>query len=183
MRKVLLKTPQLAPSSGAKFSSCACISFDNILAIMKTAIVIPPRVVLACVGCLLAVLFASAKDKSKGVRLETYNGWNDSLMLNAPGAKVKAVVVPAIGGRVAHYSLGGENIIYENPGSYGKTLTNTKTNFSVGGYQCDLGPEIRGIPDHRALWMGMYRWRPSGDYRAAVTSEADATLGVQLEKE
>ena len=41
-----------------------------------------------------------------------------------------------------------ENIIYENPTSFGKTLGNTTTNFWVGGYQCDIGPELRGIPDH-----------------------------------
>ena len=150
---------------------------------MKMIIANPRRLILACQVGLLAVASVEAADKSKGVRIETHSGWPDSLVLSASGAKIKAVVVPAVGGRIVHYSLGGENIIYENPGSFGKTLANTKTNFSVGGYQCDLGPEIRGIPNHRALWMGLYRWRPSGDYRVAVTSEADATLGIQLEKE
>src|SRR5439155_15994574 len=115
-----------------------------ILSEMKTTATNPWPSILVCVACMLAFGSADAKDKAKGVRPETHTGWNDSLVLSAPRAKVKAVVVPAIGGRIAHYSLGGENIIYENPAGFGKTLANTKTNFSVGGYQCDIGPEIQG---------------------------------------
>lgn len=155
----------------------------TICAEMNTIVAIPFRLLLTGCAWLLLTFSTQAKDKSKGVRAETYTGWKDSLVLSAPGANVKAVVVPAIGGRIAHYSRGGENIIYENPAGFGKTLANTKTNFSVGGYQCDIGPEIRGILNHRELWMGPHRARLAGDFRIAVTSAADAALGVQLDKE
>ncbi len=118
---------------------------------------------------------------SRGVQLKTYLGWENSLVLNASG--VEAVIVPAIGGRITQYSLNRENIIFENPVSAGKTLANTKTNFSVGGYQCDIGPEIRGIPDHKNLWMGLWRGQITKDYMVNVISEPDATVGLQMEKE
>ena len=96
---------------------------------------------------------------------------------------VQAVVAPAVGGRILRYSVGGENIIFENPTSFGKTLGSTRTNFSVGGYQCDIGPELRGIPEHEALWVGLYRWQVPKDYTVKVTSERDLNVGIQTEKE
>jgi hypothetical protein len=116
-----------------------------------------------------------------GVQLKTYLGWENSLVLNASG--VEAIIVPAIGGRITQYSLNGENVIFESPGSAGKTLAYTKTNFWVGGYQCDIGPEIRGIPDHKNLWMGLWRGQATKDYMVSVMSEPDATVGLQMEKE
>ena len=118
---------------------------------------------------------------AKGVTVRTFRGWQDSLFMEASG--VLAVVVPGIGGRIAHYSVGGENIIFEDPSSYGKTLGNTTTNFWVGGYQCDLGPEIRGIPEHEALWKGLYRWQVPREFTVRVSSERDVNVGVQMEKE
>ena len=110
-----------------------------------------------------------------------YTGWSDSWLLNAAG--VQAVVVPAIGGRIVHYGVNGENIIYEISSSAGKTLANTKTNFWVGGYQCDIGPELRSIPDHPNLWMGTYRGEAHRDNGVKVFSPPDMTVGIQMEKE
>ena len=116
-----------------------------------------------------------------GIQLKTYLGWENSVYLSSSG--VEAVIVPAIGGRIARYSLNGENIIFENPASAGKTLSNTRSNFWVGGYQCDIGPELRGLPDHEKLWMGSYRAQPVKDYLVKTFSEPDMTVGLQMEKE
>lgn len=115
------------------------------------------------------------------VETKTYTGWKDSLFLNAAG--VQAVVVPSIGGRIVHYSVNNENIIYEIAASAGKTLANTKTNFWVGGYQCDLGPELRGPPEHTTLWMGEHRGEFFRDNGVKLTSPPDMTVGIQMEKE
>ncbi|MBI3415419.1 MAG: DUF4380 domain-containing protein [Verrucomicrobia bacterium] len=123
----------------------------------------------------------SAPTPAATIKTNSYTGWSDSLFLNAAG--VQAVVVPAIGGRIVHYSVSGENIIFEIAASAGKTLTNTKTNFWVGGYQCDIGPELRGIPDHPNLWMGAHRGEPYRDNGVKVTSPPDMTVGIQMEKE
>ena len=58
-----------------------------------------------------------------GIKVGPYTGWSNSVSLYAEDVQVKVVVVPAIGGRVAHYSLNGDNIIFENSESFGKTLS------------------------------------------------------------
>jgi hypothetical protein len=118
-----------------------------------------------------------------GVRLETHTGWENCLVMESNRKDVKLVIAPAIGGRIVHYSYRGENIIWENPEGFGKSMANTKTNFGVGGYQCDIGPELRPIPQHKELWQGVYQWEATKAYTVKVTSAPDASLGVQLEKE
>src|SRR5919108_3053993 len=113
--------------------------------------------ILVCVTLALFVLGSGADQSARlpeGIEIKTHAGWARSLFLNAPDPEIQAVVVPAVGGRILQYSLRGENILFENPGSEGKTLANTKEGFWVGGYQCDLGPELRGLPDHQTLWVG-----------------------------
>jgi hypothetical protein len=53
----------------------------------------------------------------------------------------------------------------------------------MGGYQCDVGPELRGIADHEALWMGFVRWQIPKDFTTKAISERDLNVGVQVEKE
>jgi len=113
----------------------------------------PKRLLL---GTMLALPFpCRAADTTKtlpeGVEMTRHFGWPNCLALEAADPEVRAVVAPAVGGRIIHYGLKYENIIFENPGSEGKTLANTKNLFWVGGYQCDIGPELRGIPDHTAF--------------------------------
>lgn len=126
-----------------------------------------------------------AATQPRGVVSITHTGWEGSFMLSAPTAVVKAVIVPQVGGRVIHYSLEGENIIWENPAGFGKTLATAKEGFYVGGYQCDLGPELRwpAIPNHRALWMGVHQGAAHKNHSVKTLSEPDATLGIQMEKE
>lgn len=121
----------------------------------------------------------------KGVIAITHTGWDGSFLLNAASPSVKAVIAPAVGGRIVHYSLEGENILWENPDAFGKTLANATAPFSVGGYQCDLGPELRlpPIAAHRGLWMGVHQGTVPRHYTVRTVSEPDAALGIQMEKE
>ena len=133
----------------------------------------------------LVVLNAFAAEESAGdvirpLEVKTYRGWQESLILNA--GRVRLVVTPAVGGRVTFYGFNGENILFENPASFGKTTDTTKEDFWMGGYQCDLGPELRGIPDHVQLWKGKYEWM-ARRHAVKVVSPNDTNLGIQMEKE
>lgn len=136
----------------------------------------------ACLWPVLAIAVAEpAPARVKGVSVQTFRGWEECLSLGASG--VQAIVAPAVGGRILHYSATGENILWENPSGFGKTLGSTPAGFSVGGYQCDLGPELRGVPPHDALWIGLHRWSAPADLKVRVTSERDLAVGMQMEKE
>ena len=136
-------------------------------------------------GCFVLALqlagAASTPRPSVGVRTETFLGWENSLVLS--GGDCRAMIVPGIGGRIAHYSLNGDNVIYQEPGSGGKTLATLPDGFQAGGYQCDLGPELRVVSDHKRLWLGPYAWQPAGVNGVALQSEPDSGVGVQMEKE
>jgi len=138
------------------------------------------RKFLGITFALLLAVVASAASNTPGVTQEIYGGWRDCLVMR--GGDCKAIIVPAIGGRVLSYSINGENIIFDNPASNGRTLLNS-SNFWAGGYQLDVGPELRGVPSHTWLWQGPWSWRVPGQFTAQVFSEPELTVGVQLEKE
>ncbi len=122
----------------------------------------------------------SAENRLPDIVQQNYGGWTDSLVMR--GGDCKAVVVPSIGGRVLNFSLNGENILFDSTGANGRTLL-TSSNISVGGYQLDIGPELRGIPDHKWLWQGPWNWRLPRPFVVHVFSDPDKSVGVQLEKE
>jgi hypothetical protein len=121
-----------------------------------------------------------AGEISRPLEIKTYRGWPECLVLNA--GRVKLIVAPAVGGRALFYGFNGENMIFENPATFGKTLDNSIEDLWFGGYQCDIGPELRGIPPHKIVWQGRHEWVAR---RGAVKtiSPADPALGAQLEKE
>ena len=122
----------------------------------------------------------SAETKSPDVVQETYADLSDCLALR--GGDCKAIVAPSIGGRVLNFSLNGENIIFDNPKAKGRTLLNS-SNFWAGGYQLDIGPELRDIPEHKWLWQGPWNWRVPRPFAVHVFSEPEKSVGVQLDKE
>lgn len=133
-------------------------------------------------GTLLGLSLAlavTAADLS-GVTNETYGGWTNCFVMR--GGDCKAVVVPGVGGRILNYSVNGENIIFENPDLWGDTLR-TRSNFWAGGYQCDIGPELRGIPDHKWLWQGPWTARSPRAFTVYTFSEPEMSVGLQLDKE
>jgi hypothetical protein len=115
-----------------------------------------------------------------GVSNERYRGWTNCFAMR--GGEHRVVVVPGVGGRILNYSIKNENIIFENPELRGETLL-TRSNFWPGGYQCDIGPELRGIPDHKWLWQGPWTARAARPYTVYTFSAPEMTVGLQLEKE
>jgi len=124
---------------------------------------------------------AAEPPKNPDVVPEFYGGWKDCLVMR--GGDCKVVVVPGVGGRAMSYAVNGENIIFENPEAWGRTLVNTSNGFWAGGYQCDLGPELRGIPDHKWLWYGPWSWQVPRPFTVQVQSDRELSVGVQMDKE
>ncbi len=132
----------------------------------------------------LATASALAQTNSaypKGVEVREYTGWQSSITLDS--GEVVAAITPAAGGRVMRYALNYDNVIYEKNDTAGRVLTDPNDQWSFGGYQLDIGPELRGIPVHDELWRGVYSWFIPGPYSARVTSKPDQNTGIELTKE
>jgi hypothetical protein len=141
------------------------------------------RFTITTLAILCAAALRAGEALPEGVTVQEYKKWPDCVALTAPDAKIKAVIIPSIGGRIVHYGPDDANIIFEVPGSDGKTLANQKSWFWVGGYQCDIGPETRGLPGHDKMWAGPHKWQAPAPYSVAATSEPDAATGLQQDKE
>lgn len=120
--------------------------------------------------------------RSAGVFVGFYRGWSNSILLQATNESADAIIVPEVGGRVLHYGAGGENILFEPADSAGKTLARSSPGFPVGGYQCDVGPESAGLPEHPHLWQGRHTWESPGEWTVLVASGKDSVLGVEVSK-
>lgn len=89
----------------------------------------------------------SGSEIIRPLEIKTYRGWQESLILNA--GRIKAVVVPAVGGRIVFYGFNGENMLFENPASFGKTLAGTSEDFgwevisAIWGRSCAAFRRIR----------------------------------------
>ena len=114
------------------------------------------------------------KEMSKGVFQGSYSNWPKAVYLRLPDPKVQAVIVPNFGGRILNFSLDGDNILFDSPAS--------GTNIHFGGYQCDIGPEMRELPLHPKLTTGIMGWQHK-PYQIRVLSDPDEVLGVATEKE
>jgi hypothetical protein len=137
--------------------------------------------VLTCLNVFPPASAAEAGEETRGAARVVYGGWNDALSMT--GGDCKLVVVPSAGGRVMSYALDNENIIFENVRFSGRTLSNTPSGFSPGGAQCDIGPELRGLPPHQELWNGAWMGRAPRPHVIHVISPPDMRVGIQLEKE
>jgi len=126
-------------------------------------------------GCLQAALPA-------GVSQGEFLGWTNALSLRDDHGRAMTVVVPDIGGRVVQYSHGGVNALLENPDSNGRTLAEFPGGFWVGGYQCDFGPGLLGLPERRAVWLGPHDFVAPRDQTVETASPLDAATGQRLLK-
>ncbi|OGV67704.1 MAG: hypothetical protein A2283_15690 [Lentisphaerae bacterium RIFOXYA12_FULL_48_11] len=109
------------------------------------------------------------------VQAGSFAGTAGCLILEAPQSKIRSVIAPSVGARIAEYSLAGENILWDNPDLSGKPR-------SVGGHQCDVGPEIRNIPSHPVLVSKAYTCETANDGLARFTSATCPVLGLVCEK-
>jgi hypothetical protein len=126
---------------------------------------------------------ADTNELPAGVETRTYTGWPNSVYLNASETPVQVVIVPSIGGRLVHYSFNGLNILFENSASQGATLANSSGDLMFGGYQCDLGPDSRHLPEHWQFSEGAQRWKSDALFTANVIGAPDAALGVAIDKD
>ncbi|MGC8829338.1 MAG: hypothetical protein ACP5K7_04720 [Verrucomicrobiia bacterium] len=136
----------------------------------------------AIVGSIFFVANCPGQGSSK-ISLINYNGWEKSVMIEAPEAEVEAVIASAIGGRIMRYELYGDSLLYENRNAYGLTFDGSGQMFFAGGYQFDLGPEIRDTPASPVLWLSKWDVKSVKENSVLLTSQPDHSLGVQLEKE
>lgn len=116
----------------------------------------------------------------EGVNVETFAGWSNCVSLS--NGKVRAVIVPAAGGRALHYSVGNENLFYLGENLHGKTLADLNGQGAHGGHQIDIGPELGNVPPHPDLWWGEYSWHATGPYTVEVTSKQDSATGLRVTK-
>jgi len=141
-------------------------------------------ITIVCCGC--AVIGSPAQSASElpaGLEIHSYTGWDKSIFLNATETPVQAVIVPSVGGRIVHFSLQGENILFENSATEGRTMADSQEELWIGGYQCDVGPESRHLPPHLELLQGQNDYKFSGDFALHVSSRPDLNLGIVLEKD
>ena len=88
-----------------------------------------------------------------------------------------------------HYGLKGDNLLYEEPTSDGKTLASVGNWFMTGGYQLDIGPETGHIPEHlkglgdmRAAGSCVEAVAPSGHVSAEVSGD-ERELGAGISRD
>ncbi|HYF00264.1 MAG TPA: hypothetical protein VEJ18_15185 [Planctomycetota bacterium] len=93
-----------------------------------------------------------------------------AMVLSTSDQRIRTVAWPSAGGRVVEYSLDGENILWTPKGR-------------AGGFQLDIGPEMRQIPKHDAIWSGPYQATPLGRAGLRLSSAPDPGLGLQVVKE
>ncbi len=111
------------------------------------------------------------------VRIEPYLGVDPCLHLEAPSARVLAIAMPQEAGRIVHYSLAGEGILYQPADPAGGLRKG-------GGYGLDVGPEPRTVPrPHPAIWNRPYTWGKLGDGTIALSSEPCPVLGLKLDRQ
>lgn len=111
------------------------------------------------------------------VRIEPYLGVDPCLVLEAPGPGVVAIAMPSEGGRLVHYSVGGENILFQPVDRLGVLQKG-------GGFQCDVGPEPFTVPRrHPVLWSNRYGWGKLGETTIALGSEPCPVLGLKLDRQ
>ncbi|MGD1084392.1 MAG: hypothetical protein ABSA47_06510 [Verrucomicrobiota bacterium] len=140
-------------------------------------------ILLALALCAPVLRAQDTNELPAGVETRTYTGWRDCVFLNASETPVQVVVVPAVGGRVAHFSFNGQNILFENTATQGATLAENAQDLLLGGYQCDLGPNSRSLPAHWRLLQAPQRWKSDALFSVKLLGAPDAALGVAIDKD
>lgn len=113
------------------------------------------------------------KTEAKGVTRTSFNGWSDALVLESRAMLPRAVIVPAIGGRVMSYGVGDENILW---GAAGEKET-------PGGFYCDVGPSLSDRAPHPKLTIGPYEWSAKKRYLVTLKSDKDESIHLEMERE
>jgi len=133
-------------------------------------------------GALLVLLICAAgcSVNAGGVRKADYKGWKDCYEIT--NGSVKIVVVPRIAGRVMHYGLDGENVMWEDKGRLGQTLKDVGKLYHPGGMMFDVHPLLDNRAAYTELWTGEYQAEQSGPYKVRLISPEGNATGLRLEK-
>ena len=133
-------------------------------------------------GCAGDVRAQDTNQILNGLLFGSFEKWTNCLALTDREKKFQAVVATDVGARILHYSYDLLNILYWNPAANGMTLANARKPFYLGGYQCDIGPEIERLPSHPELLVGRHGWRSPRSYTVDTVSPIDPRLNVRLYK-
>lgn len=140
----------------------------------------------ACSVLLSLVCLGAGREKvpalPEGVRTGTFSGWDRSIYLEAHDPDALAVVAPAVGGRVVHYGLHSQNILFELRAAAGQTLEKNKDLPWLGGFQCGLG----AIDEARAsspVYSGAHPWTAPREMAVRVTGPADPDHAISIIKD
>ena len=109
------------------------------------------------------------------VRVEPHLNADVAVYVEAPAAKIAVVAVPQAAGRVVHYSVDGENVLWNPVDKAGRAQAG-------GGYGLDLGPE-RTIARHPVIWEQKHGWAKLGANIVTMASEKDPAVGMRVEKQ
>jgi len=136
------------------------------------------RTFLALAAALGALSCSSAPSAGPTrVRIEPYLGVDSCLFLEAPAVGVVAIAMPSEAGRLVHYSVEGESILYQPADPVGGLRKG-------GGYGLDVGPEPRTVPrPHPAIWTQRHGWGKLGDTSIALSSEPCPVLGLKVDRQ
>jgi hypothetical protein len=139
---------------------------------------------LAAVLTLGLVPYAAEAQRtgSRGVTRTVLEGWSEALAIASREALPRIVIVPSVGGRVMFYGRDA-NVLWIDPNTAGRTALSADADINPGGFQCDIGPGVAGIPPHAGLWVGPYEWNARRNYLVTLEGAEDKRLGVELEKE
>jgi hypothetical protein len=119
----------------------------------------------------------------RGVSRGTFNGWSDVLVMESKDAAAKAILAPALGGRILSYGLHNENLLWSNPNAAGHLYKPGDAPFDPGGFVCAIGPEVASLPDHPLTLLGEYSWSTKKRAYVVLKGPEDKAIGVEMEKE
>ena len=126
----------------------------------------------------LAAVFVNGKSpRAEPARFVSYHGYAKAVEMSR--GKVRAVLCPAVGGRVLEFSLDGKNSLQLDD-QEGDRQPGKQPAVSAGRF--DFGPELT-TPAHTKIWSGEWKAEIIGESAARLTSERDDATGVQLVRE
>lgn len=124
-----------------------------------------------------SVSLAPAADAPAGTSRISFFGYDDCVALT--NEHVRVVLCHQSGGRVLEYALDGVNAIALDDAGRGWTPGNPNRQGANTGGRFDIGPE-QTVPKRPLLWEGAWTAETPAPCTARLTSQPDASTGVQL---
>ena len=117
---------------------------------------------------------------SEGARFVAAAGFAGCVELS--NGTAAAILEPNLGGRVLSFTLGGSEVLHQEPDQNGVIWDGKENVRHPAGGRFDIGPEYGGIP-HASLWLGTWRAEIVGPRTARLTSAVLPETGLQLIRE